>query len=81
MRGEVNPDTAETIGRLLGTMISGTWKSDPAEAEFGDQTIFDELRLDPCSRSTGARHPDLAPWFNALIEESQKRRFSFVHGD
>ncbi len=81
LRGEVNPNTAESIGRLLGAMISNTWKSEAAEAEFGDQTIFDELRLDPYYRSTAARHPDLAAWFHRLIDESQSRRYSLVHGD
>jgi 5-methylthioribose kinase len=81
LRGDIDSDTAEAIGRLQGTVISTSWMSDRAEAEFGDQTIFDELRLDPYYRSTAARHPDLAPRFNALIEESQSRRFSLVHGD
>jgi aminoglycoside phosphotransferase (APT) family kinase protein len=81
LRGDIDPGTAEVIGRLQGTIISSSWKGDLQEAEFGDQTIFDELRLDPYYRSTAARHPDLAPWFHALIEESQSRRFSLVHGD
>lgn len=81
LRGEIDPDTAETIGRLLAAILTSTWKNDRAEAEFGDQTIFDELRLDPYYRSTAARHPDLAPWFSALIEESKRRRYSLVHGD
>lgn len=81
LRGEVYPDTAESIGGLLGTMIACTWKDLQAEAEFGDQTIFGELRLDPYYRSTASRHPDLAAWFGALIQESQSRRHSLVHGD
>ncbi len=79
--GEVDGETAEAVGRLLGAIISGSWKDPRAEAEFGDQTIFDELRLDPYYRSAASRHPDLARWFNALIEESQARRYSLVHGD
>ncbi len=81
LRGEIDPGTAEAIGRLQGTLISSSWKDDRADEEFGDQTVFDELRLDPYYRSTAARHSDLANWFNALIEESQSRRFSLVHGD
>jgi 5-methylthioribose kinase len=81
LRGQVHPGTAESIGHLWGTMVSSTWKSADAEAEFGDQTIFNELRLDPYYRSTAARHPDLAAWFQQLIAASQSRRYSLVHGD
>ncbi len=81
LRGEVDPQVAESVGRILGAMIAGTWKSQAMEAEFGDQTIFDELRLDPYYRTAAARNPDLAPHLHALIERSSQRRFSLVHGD
>ena len=51
------------------------------EETFGDQTVFDQLRLDPYYRFTASRHPDLADRFDALIRNCGQRRCALVHGD
>jgi 5-methylthioribose kinase len=81
MRGEVNAGVARTIGGILAKMVSATWRDPEAERAFGDQTVFDQLRLDPYYRTTAARHPDLKPQFERLVRESSSRRVSLVHGD
>jgi len=48
---------------------------------FGDQTVFDQLRIDPYYRTTASRHPAHAWYFDRLIERSGARRFSLTHGD
>jgi 5-methylthioribose kinase len=78
LRGKIDPGVARNIGQMLQTIITQTAGM---RDEFADQTIFDELRLDPYYRSTALRHPDLAPWFHALIEKSRGRKISLVHGD
>jgi 5-methylthioribose kinase len=62
-------------------MVRATWNHPEWRAEFGDQTVFDQLRLDPYYRSTAQAHPDLAGWFERLMRESSARRVSLVHGD
>jgi 5-methylthioribose kinase len=79
--GSVSEDVAGQAGGILGKMIAGSWKDTGFEAEFGDQTVFDQLRIDPYYRATARRHPDLARHFVKLIAESGRRRFSLVHGD
>lgn len=79
--GHTCGQTAERIGQLLGTMIARTWNSALFESVFGDQTVFHQLRIDPYYRTTAARHPDLAPHFERLIDVSGSRRVSLVHGD
>jgi len=79
--GNTCGQTAERIGQLLGTMIAGSWNSPRFESVFGDQTVFYQLRIDPYYRTTAARHPDLAPCFDRLIQVSSGRRVSLVHGD
>jgi 5-methylthioribose kinase len=81
LAGTVDAGIAASIGSLLGTIIRVTWHSPEWERDYGDQTVFDQLRLDPYYRSTAARHPDLEPRFAALIETSHRRRVSLVHGD
>jgi aminoglycoside phosphotransferase (APT) family kinase protein len=81
MAGEVNVETAARIGELLAGIVRYGWRRPACEAVFGDQTVFDQLRLDPYYRSTALRHPDLAPHFERLLADSQSRRVSLVHGD
>jgi 5-methylthioribose kinase len=79
--GALSDSTAARIGTILGTIIARTWKSAVCEATFGDQTVFDQLRIDPYYRFTALRHPDLAKQFENLIATSSQRRVSLVHGD
>jgi 5-methylthioribose kinase len=81
MRGDIQPDIAGRIGQMLATIVRVTWSGREWEAQFGDQSVFDELRLDPYYRSTARMHPDLAPHFDRLMRASAARRVSLVHGD
>ena len=81
LAGQIDAGVAAAVGDLLGAMIAGTWNHSTLKAEFGDQTIFDELRLDPYYRTTANRHPDLAPHFQNVIDESRGCAVSLVHGD
>jgi 5-methylthioribose kinase len=81
LSGEFDAGTAERIARMLAAMVLASWHDAESERLFGDQTVFDQLRLDPYYRTTAARHPDLAPHFDRLIRESCARRVSVVHGD
>jgi 5-methylthioribose kinase len=74
LRGEVRPEIAARIGELLAAI----WRVPALEAEFCDQSAFDQLRLDPYYRATARVHPDLAGAFEHLL---QPRRIALVHGD
>jgi len=81
MRGEAGTPIAEAIARMLAAMVSASWRDPEAERLFGDQTVFDQLRLDPYYRTTASCHPGLRPQFDRLLHESAFRRVSLVHGD
>ena len=81
LEGEVHLETAAAIAGMLASIISASRRSGEWEQTFGDQTVFDELRLDPYYRSTAVRHPDLAPHFDRLICRCREHRYSLVHGD
>jgi 5-methylthioribose kinase len=81
LEGELDLATAETVGDLLARMIRASRESPAWETSFGDQTVFDQLRLDPYYRSTALVHPDLAGFFDSLIDDCSTRRYSLVHGD
>ena len=81
MRGQFDPAHAQAAGAMLGQTIASTWHNDDARRIFGDQTVFDQLRIDPYYRFTARRHPDRADYFHSLIERSALRAVSLVHGD
>ncbi len=86
LEGEIRAETAGRVGELLARLDSVSWRGSSGESgdwerEFGDQTIFDQLRIDPYYRATALRHPDLAPLAARLIEESAARRVCLAHGD
>jgi 5-methylthioribose kinase len=79
--GEIRVDTARQVGARLAEIARATWREAEWESEFGDQRIFDQLRIDPYYRAAARRHPDLAPLAMRLIERSGARRVSLTHGD
>ena len=81
LSGNIDPSIATQAGHILGSIVAGSWNNATLAAEFGDQTVFDQLRLDPYYRATAAKHPDLSTFFDQLINSCNQRRFSLVHGD
>jgi 5-methylthioribose kinase len=81
MRGEVRITVARRIGEMLAAMVRASRNRSDWAAQFGDQTVFDGLRLDPYYRSTARVHADLAARIGLVMERSAARRTSLVHGD
>jgi len=81
LAGRIDPGVAAAAGVLLGLLIRNTWGNPEMERRYGDQTAFDQLRLDPYYRTVARRRPRLAPAVDALLAESSARRVSLVHGD
>lgn len=80
LAGEISSDTARRTGALHGSWLrhdaGRTWRE-----EFGDLSVFHDLRVDPYYRSTARQHPDLARRFEALIMKCDQRAISLTHGD
>lgn len=81
LRGEIDAHIAGSVARMLAAIVRASWRDPECERHFGDQAVFDQLRIDPYYRTTAARHPALRPQFDRLISESNARRVSLVHGD
>jgi len=80
-KGAVHPLVACQAAEIHAALITSSWRSSDWEKEYGDQTCFGQLRLDPYYRFTAARHPQLADRFAQCMEACQTRRQSLVHGD
>jgi 5-methylthioribose kinase len=75
--GEVDPDVARDLGRLLGI-----WHGDAAAAAaFDEWDSFEQLRIDPYYREVARRHPALSADVLGYAAALATRRSAFVHGD
>jgi hypothetical protein len=81
LAGEIDPSIAASVGSLLGLWIRQSWRNAELERCYGDQTAFDQLRIDPYYRTTARRRPEFRAAVDELIAESAARRVSLVHGD
>ena len=76
-----DPRVAREVGLFLARMINAS-RADPSfRRRFRDQTVFDQLRIDPYYRTTAERHADVRPAIEELIRTSLAIRTSLVHGD
>jgi thiamine kinase-like enzyme len=81
LAGEIDVETARRTGALLRQMIASTWHGAEWFDAFGDQTCFDQLRLDPYYRFTASRHEDLGEQFADRIHSCRREARALVHGD
>jgi tRNA A-37 threonylcarbamoyl transferase component Bud32 len=81
LRGDVSPVVAREAGRLLSLMIIAAAAGGALQRDFGDRTVFDQLRIDPYYRTTAMRNPGVASELRELIADSWQIRTGLVHGD
>ena len=75
-------DHAHQFGRLLGTIHRRAVENAKVlQAEFGDATFFDQLRLDAYYRHVAASVPETTTFYASLIDETFRHRATLVHGD
>jgi phosphotransferase family enzyme len=81
LSGDADAVHARAAGTLLGSIVAASWNHLEAREIFGDQTVFDQLRIDPYYRFTASQHPSHRGYFETLMDRSAARRVSLVHGD
>jgi len=81
LEGQVNKGVARQAGKLLARMITASHHDPSFRTAFADRTVFDQLRIDPYYRTAAARHPDVRPLIQKLIDDSWQIRSALVHGD
>ena len=81
LRGEADAGIARQCGLLLGRIHAGTWQDAKIAEELADQSIFDELRLDPYYRRIAEVHPDMRPAVDILLKDCDSQRHCLVHAD
>ena len=79
--GFADVHTAQAVGRRLARIHSFSAAQPELADRFDTDAIFFDIRLEPYLLATAARHPDLAPVLQALVEQTQHNQRALVHGD
>lgn len=81
--GAVDVRTAQSVGRLLGSIHASTAGRRDVSESFQTGQIFESIRLEPYLRATARNHPDLETRLHALADltASPERALALVHGD
>jgi aminoglycoside phosphotransferase (APT) family kinase protein len=81
--GQVNVNTAQSVGQLLGSIHASTAGRRDVSESFQTGEIFDSIRLEPYLRATARKHPDLEARLHALADltASPQCALALVHGD
>ena len=81
LEGWVDVGVARQAGTLLALMITSSQRDPSFRTAFAERGVFDQLRIDPYYRTIAARHPDVRPLVEKLIDDSWQIRTAIVHGD
>jgi len=79
--GQVEPETAAAVGRLLGRLHTASSADASIARDFDSGANFHALRLESYLLATARAHPALAAQLEALAERTATTRVALVHGD
>jgi aminoglycoside phosphotransferase (APT) family kinase protein len=79
--GRAEPATARDVGRVLARIHAHSAARPQLAAQFDTDAIFFDIRLEPYLLAAAARHPDVAPALERLVEVTRSTRRALVHGD
>lgn len=81
LSGVINPDVAAELGRTLAIWHNYGVENNDAREQFMEDTLFEQLRIDPFYRFVAAKNPAIESAINALIAELEGDTTTVVHGD
>jgi 5-methylthioribose kinase len=79
--GVINPDIAEVLGTTLAQWHNFGEKDKEARLQFMEDSLFEQLRIDPFYRFVAAKNDALKPVISRLIKELEGDKTTIVHGD
>jgi 5-methylthioribose kinase len=79
--GVINPDIAEVLGTTLAQWHNFGEKDKEARIQFMEDSLFEQLRIDPFYRFVAAKNEALKPVISRLINELEGDKTTIVHGD
>ena len=81
LNGQIVPDVAAVLGKTLAQWHNFGEKNESARSEFMEDSLFEQLRIDPFYRFVSAKNEALQPVIGRLINELEGDKTTIVHGD
>jgi aminoglycoside phosphotransferase (APT) family kinase protein len=81
LAGHADAAQAERAARVLAAIHGRSWDDAEARKRFATLANFHDLRIDPYLLTTGWKHPDLRPHFEAEAARLAASAMCLVHGD
>ena len=81
LSGVINPDVAHVLGTTLAQWHNFGEKDKTARMQFMEDSLFEQLRIDPFYRFVAAKNELLNPVITRLINELEGDKTTIVHGD
>ena len=79
--GVINPDVAAVLGTTLAKWHNYGETNKEARLQFMEDSLFEQLRIDPFYRFVLAKNEILKPVIDKLISELEGDKTTIVHGD
>ena len=79
--GVINPDVAGVLGTTLAKWHNFGETNKEARLQFMEDSLFEQLRIDPFYRFVSAKNDLLKPVIDKLIGELEGDKTTIVHGD
>jgi len=81
LAGVINPDVAGALGKTLAQWHNFGETDKEARLKFMEDSLFEQLRIDPFYRFVAAKNDQLKPEIKKLIDELEGDKTTIVHGD
>ena len=81
LAGVINPDVGATLGKTLATWHNYADGNAQVKIKFMEDSLFEQLRIDPFYRFVAARNPQIEVGIRKLINELEGDKTTIVHGD
>ena len=81
LAGQINPAVGEELGKTLASWHLFGESSKEIADQFAEDSLFDQLRIDPFYREIRMKNPDLSEKLSSLIAELTDIKETIVHGD
>jgi 5-methylthioribose kinase len=81
LAGVINPDIGLKLGATLASWHNYGEKSAEAKLKFMEDSLFEQLRIDPFYRFVATKNPQIEVPIRKLINELEGDKTTVVHGD
>lgn len=81
LAGVINPDIGAKLGKTLATWHNFGENNPEAKIKFMEDSLFEQLRIDPFYRFVAVKNPQIEVAIRKLINELEGDKTTIVHGD